>query len=81
MYAIATLTGGGVAPWLFATLIGNGEDRHRVFLGYSIAATLMVFGGLVEFIWGVNAEKRPLEAVACHSPRASMRCRPRWKAA
>ncbi|MDB4952980.1 MAG: major facilitator superfamily 1 [Myxococcales bacterium] len=63
-YAIATLTGGVVAPWLFATLIGNGESRHRVFIGYSVAALLMVVGGLVEFIWGVNAEKQPLEAVA-----------------
>jgi MFS family permease len=63
-YAIATLTGGVVAPWLFASLIGNGESRYRVFIGYSAAAGLMVVGGIVEFIWGVNAEKRPLEAVA-----------------
>jgi MFS family permease len=63
-YAIATLTGGVVAPWLFATLIGNGEDRRRVFIGYSLAAALMIFGGIVELLWGVNAERRSLEAVA-----------------
>jgi hypothetical protein len=38
------LCGGMVAPWLFATLIGNGDDRVRVFVGYAIAAALMVFG-------------------------------------
>jgi MFS family permease len=63
-YAVATLTGGVVAPWLFATLIGNGENRHQVFLGYAFAAGLMVLGGIVELVWGVNAERQSLEAVA-----------------
>jgi MFS family permease len=63
-YAIATLTGGVIAPWLFASLIGNGENRNNVFVGYSVAALLMLVGGIVEFIWGVNAEKRSLESVA-----------------
>jgi MFS family permease len=63
-FATSTLCGGVVAPWLFATLIGNGEDRTRVFVGYTAAAALMVVGGLVEFVWGVNAERRSLEDVA-----------------
>ncbi|HEV8565478.1 MAG TPA: hypothetical protein VGQ92_00070 [Actinoplanes sp.] len=41
---MSTLCGGVVAPWLFATLIGNGDDRVRVFVAYAIAAAVMVFG-------------------------------------
>jgi MFS family permease len=63
-FAISMLVGGVVAPWLFATLIGDGDDRGRVFLGYAFASALMILGGLVEFVWGVNAERRSLEAVA-----------------
>jgi MFS family permease len=63
-FAIATLTGGVVAPWLFATLIDDGQDRGRVFAGYAVAGVLMVVGALVELVWGVNAEQRPLEEVA-----------------
>ena len=63
-FAIATLCGGVVAPWLFATLIGDGNDRGRVFAGYAVAAVLMILGGLTEFVWGVNAERKPLEDIA-----------------
>jgi MFS family permease len=63
-FAIATLCGGVVAPWLFATLIGSGHDRGKVFLGYTFAAALMVIGGIVEAFWGVDAERRSLESVA-----------------
>ena len=52
------LVGGVVAPWLFATLIGDGTDRGRVILGYAVASVLVVVGGLIEFLWGVNAERR-----------------------
>jgi MFS family permease len=63
-FAIATLSGGVVAPWLFATLIGNGHSRQNVFLGYAAAAVLMIVGGVVEYLWGVDAERRSLESVA-----------------
>jgi MFS family permease len=71
-FAMATLCGGVVAPWLFATLIGDGHDRGRIFAGYAIAGVLMIVGGLTEFAWGVNAEQRSLEEVATPlSARAS----------
>jgi MFS family permease len=63
-FAMATLCGGVVAPWLFATLIGNGQSRDRIFAGYTVAAVLMIIGGVIEFAWGVNAERRSLEEVA-----------------
>ena len=63
-FAISVLAGGVVAPWLFATLIGDGSNRGHVFVGYTVASILMFIGGLVEFIWGVDAEQKSLEAVA-----------------
>jgi MFS family permease len=63
-FATSVLAGGVVAPWLFATLIGDGDERGRVFLGYGVASVLMIIGGVIEFIWGVDAEGRSLEAVA-----------------
>lgn len=35
-----------------------------VFGGYLLGAVLMVAGGIVEWLWGVDAERKPLEAVA-----------------
>jgi MFS family permease len=63
-FAMSVLVGGVVAPWLFATLIGAGSDRGRVFVGYAVASILMLIGGLIEFVWGVDAERRSLEDVA-----------------
>ena len=62
-FAISMLCGGVIAPWLFATLI-QGADPGRVFAGYALAAGLMILGGIVEFVWGVDAEGRSLEEIA-----------------
>jgi MFS family permease len=62
-FALSMLAGGVVAPSLFATLI-QGADPQRVFLGYAIAAALMILGGLVEFGWGIDAERKSLEEIA-----------------
>ncbi|GAA4831332.1 MFS transporter [Kitasatospora terrestris] len=63
-FAVSMLFGGVVAPWLFATLIGDGADPWRVFAGYAVGAVLMVAGGLTAYRWGVDAERRSLESVA-----------------
>lgn len=63
-FALSMLFGGVVAPWLFATLIGAGQDPWRVCAGYAAGGVLMVLGGLTAFRWGVDAERRPLEEVA-----------------
>lgn len=61
-YAIGTALGGVVSPWLFGTLIGTGL-RWNVFEGYALGAVLMIGAGLVEWRWGVDAERKSLESV------------------
>ncbi len=63
-YAIATAAGGIVGPWLFGTLIGDGNSRDAVFLGYAVGGGLMLIGAVTEVIWGVAAEQRGLEDIA-----------------
>jgi MFS family permease len=62
-YAVATGVGGITGPWLYGTMIASG-DRETLFLGYLLGAGLMVLGGIIEMILGVNAERKPLEEVA-----------------
>jgi MFS family permease len=62
-YSVGTGVGGVAAPWLFGTLIGTGS-RFNVFYGYLFAAVLMIAAALIALIYGVAAERRPLEHVA-----------------
>ena len=62
-YALGTAAGGIVAPWLFGTLIGVGS-RWYIFAGYGAAAVLMAAAALVEWLIGIDAEGKSLEAVA-----------------
>jgi MFS family permease len=62
-YAIGTLAGGVGAPLLFGWIIGTGSIT-ALFIGYLVAAALMVFGAIIEAWIGVPAERRSLEHVA-----------------
>ncbi len=62
-YALGTLVGGALSPWLLGSLIGTGS-RARVFEGYALGAVLMISAALIEWAWGIAAERKPLEAVA-----------------
>jgi MFS family permease len=62
-FAIGTLVGGVGAPVLFGWIIGSGSST-ALFLGYLLAAALMVFGAATEAWIGVPAERRPLEHIA-----------------
>jgi MFS family permease len=62
-YAIGTGVGGVVGPLVFGLLIESGS-RVSVFAGYAFAALLMVGAALVALRYSVNAERKPLEAVA-----------------
>jgi MFS family permease len=63
VYAIGTLVGGGVAPYVFGLLIQT-QSARNVFLGYLLGAFLMILGGLTEIFFGVDSERRSLEEVA-----------------
>jgi len=62
-YAVGTGAGGFVAPMLFGWLIQTGS-RDAVAVGYAIGAGLMVAAGLLAGRYAVDAERKPLEAVA-----------------
>lgn len=62
-YAVGTGIGGVGAPWLFGVLIDTGS-RLSLFGGYLLGAGLMLAAGLIAYRFGVNAERKPLEAVA-----------------
>jgi MFS family permease len=73
-FAIAQ-TFGAIGPVFYGSLIGKGEDPSKLFVGYLIAAVIMVIGGVVEIVLGVNAEGQSLEDVA--APLSAVKHRPR----
>jgi MFS family permease len=62
-FAIGTGIGGIVGPLLFGMLIQTGS-RASVFGGYILGAVLMIAAAMVQWRFGVAAERRPLEHVA-----------------
>ena len=62
-YAIGTGIGGAAGPWLFGTLIDTGS-RTSVAAGYFLGSALMIAAALIEWGWGVAAERKPLESVS-----------------
>ncbi|MBO0751048.1 MAG: MFS transporter, partial [Bradyrhizobiaceae bacterium] len=62
-FAIGTGIGGVIGPWLFGVLIDTGS-RVSLFIGYLIGAVLMIAAGLVQWRFGIAAERRSLEEVA-----------------
>ena len=61
-YAFATLVGGMGAPWLFGMIIDTGEPG-QLFAGYALAAGLMLSAAVVARRYGIDAERRSLEAI------------------
>jgi MFS family permease len=62
-YAIGTGIGGVAGPLLLGALISTGS-RGSVAFGYCIGAALMIGAAAAEALWGVAAERKPLEQVA-----------------
>jgi MFS family permease len=62
-YAVGTGIGGVAGPLLFGVLISTGS-RTSVAIGYCIGSILMIAAAAVEALWGVAAERKPLEAVS-----------------
>jgi MFS family permease len=55
---------GALGPVIYGALIGDGTQPFRLFLGYLLAALMMIVGGLVAVFLGVAAERRSLEDIA-----------------
>ncbi len=62
-YAIGTGAGGFIAPALFGLIVETGS-RDALFGGFALAAALMCAAAVIVAIWGVDAERKPLEEVA-----------------
>jgi MFS family permease len=61
-FAIAQLFG-ALGPAFYGWLIGDGSSRTGLFIGYLVGAGIMILGGVVEIVFGINAEGKSLEAV------------------
>ena len=61
-FAIGTIAG-ALGPAFYGALIGDGSDRTGLFIGYLVGAGIMVIGGVVEWLIGINAEGKSLESV------------------
>jgi hypothetical protein len=55
---------GAFGSWFYAQLIGDGKDPSQLMIGYLIGAGVMIAGGIVEWVLGINAEQKSLEDVA-----------------
>jgi MFS family permease len=62
---------GALGPVIYGSLVGEGEEPFRLFLGYLLGAAVMIVGGLVALFLGVAAEGKPLEDIA--TPLAARR--------
>ena len=62
-YSIGTGVGGITGPALYGRLVDTGTPS-ALFIGYVIAAVLMIVAAVVELILGIKAEGRSLESVA-----------------
>jgi MFS family permease len=62
-FAIAQIFG-AIGPILYGALIGNGSNRTGLTIGYLIGGGVMIIGGLVEVVLGIDAEGKSLEQVA-----------------
>ena len=61
-YAVGTGIGGVAGPWLFGALIDTGS-RSSVAAGYFLGSALMIVAGVIEWGFGIAAERKPLEQV------------------
>jgi MFS family permease len=62
-FAIGQIAG-ALAPVLYGSLIGEGEDRGPLTGGYYLGAGIMIVGGIIALIFGVAAERKTLEDIS-----------------
>src|SRR3984957_14205325 len=62
-FALATIVG-AVGPAFYGVLIGNGSHRANPAIGYLVGGGIMIIGGVIEAMFGINAEGKSLETIA-----------------
>jgi hypothetical protein len=61
-FAIAQIFG-ALGPLFYGWLIGDGQSRTGLFIGYLVGAGIMIIGGIVEIVLGIHAEGKSLEDI------------------
>jgi MFS family permease len=61
-FAIGCIAG-AIGPAFYGALIGDGSSRTGLFVGYLVGAGIMILGGVVELLIGINAAGKSLETV------------------
>jgi MFS family permease len=62
-FAIGQIAG-SIAPTLYGAMIGDGSSRGPLAAGYYLGAAVMIAGGIIALIFGINAERQSLESIA-----------------
>jgi MFS family permease len=62
-YAVGTGIGGVIGPQVFSRLI-NTDSYVQVFYALALGGVMMIIGGVVELLFGINAERKSLESIA-----------------
>jgi MFS family permease len=73
-FAIAQIVG-AIGPAFYGWLIGNGQSRTGLTIGYLVGGGVMIIGGLVEIAFGIDAQGKPLEEVAAPLSEVDARAR------
>ena len=65
-----------IGPPFYGWLIGDGSSRTSLFIGYLVGAAIMILGGVVELLIGINAEGKSLEDITKPLTAANQTSRP-----
>lgn len=61
-FALAQIFG-AVAPTIYGAFIGDGSSREPLFWGYLLGSGVMIVGGVVALIFGVDSARKGLEDI------------------
>jgi hypothetical protein len=64
VYLVIAQIFGAIGPAFYGFLICNGSSRTRLATGYAVGGAIMILGGIVEILFGINAEGKRLEKIA-----------------
>jgi MFS family permease len=54
---------GAIAPLIYGAFIGDGTSREPLFWGYLLGSAVMIAGGVIALVFGVDAARKGLEDV------------------